>query len=475
LRCLSEGEYGTLEILNRLGEVVLLCLLFNGLRQALLAFYNQAKGEAERRAVLGSALCLTLGFLGLGAAGVCLAAEPISERLDLGGPGLLRLAVVSVFLEALSLLFLALAQARVQSVFFAVVSFGQFIVRVVLCIVLVALCGWGVEGVLLASCVASGIFTAWLLVREVVRGGLRIDPGQLKAMFWFALPFVPGGLGFFVLNSGDRFFLLDHASRADLGAYALGYKLAVLVQLFSRRPLYQVWNARMYEAAGRADAPIVFGRVTTRILAAYVGVGLALCLVADEVVLLLGGGGYLQAGAIIAPVTLAYFFLTAADLMDAGFYVRRRTAWKTPVVLGSTAATLALYALLIPAWGIHGAALATLFGFVIHAALTQLVVQRIFPVRHEWGRLSALLGWAAALWLIGLALPSGWWMLPLKAGLWLLWPIGLWMAGVVSDEEKEWAREAVQWPRAAFCQSPSASEGRLTLAGARALTRGRGN
>src|SRR5258708_4190484 len=41
VRCLSESEYGTLDVFNRLGEVVILCLLYNGLRQALLAFHNQ--------------------------------------------------------------------------------------------------------------------------------------------------------------------------------------------------------------------------------------------------------------------------------------------------------------------------------------------------------------------------------------------------------------------------------------------------
>ena len=69
-----------------------------------------------------------------------------------------------------------------------------------------------------------------------------------------------------------------------LGVYALGYKLALVVKLFSRRPLYQVWSAQMYEAAQEPDAPVTFGKVFTRILAVYVGVGLALCLVSGEVV-----------------------------------------------------------------------------------------------------------------------------------------------------------------------------------------------
>src|SRR5262249_3367811 len=250
----------------------------------------------------------------------------------------------------------------------------------------------------------------------------------------------PGGLGFFLLNSGDRFFLLHHVDKAELGAYALGYKLALVVKLFSRRPLYMVWSARMYEAARQPDAPTVFGKVFTRMLAAEVGVGLALCLVASEAVRFLTGGGYQGAAAVIAPLVFGYLFLTAADLMDAAFYVKRRTAWKTPIMLGSTAVVLVLYALLIPPYGIHGAALATLFGFVAHAALTGVVSSRVFPGRYEWGRVMAATAWAVVLWLVAQGFPVSWWLLPAKALLWVAWPVALWHAGVISEEEKQWTR-----------------------------------
>jgi O-antigen/teichoic acid export membrane protein len=371
---------------------------------------------------------------------VMFAAVPLSRLLETGDPALLRLAVASVVLDSLALMLLALAQARVESVFFAVVTFGQFLLRVALSIVLVAGLGQGVAGVLIASAVASGLFALALLGREVVRGGLCVDRRQLKAMAWFALPFVPGGLGFFILNSGDRFFLLRHVDKAELGAYALGYKLALAVKLFSRRPLYMVWSARMYEAAREPDAPTVFGKVFTRIVAAEVGVGLALCLVAEEVVNFLSGSGYGGAASVIAPLVFGYLFLTAADLMDAGFYVKRRTAWKTPVMLGSTTVVLVLYAVLIPLYGMHGAALATLFGFVAHAVVTGVVSQRVFPVRYEWMRVTIAVAWAVAIWLAAQFLPATWWMLPAKAVLWLLWPVGLWRAGVISEEEKECAR-----------------------------------
>jgi O-antigen/teichoic acid export membrane protein len=193
----------------------------------------------------------------------------------------------------------------------------------------------------------------------------------------------------------------------------------------------------MYEAARRPDAPRYFGKVFTRVLLVYTGLGLGLCLIAEEVVALLGGGRYLSATAIIAPIVLAYFFQTAADLMDAGFYITRKTTWKLPIMLASTAVMLLLYALLIPTWGIGGAGGATLLGFAFMAWLTLEVSQRAFAVQYEWGRLLGMLLSAVLGWLIGRVLPAELWSLPVKAGLWLGWLAVQWWT-VFSEEEKHW-------------------------------------
>lgn len=451
VRCLSEEEYGVLDVLKRMGEVAILVLLYNGMRQALLAFYNQAKDEQERRAVVGSALFLSAAVLGGGGAIVMLLAGPITAWLDLGSPGVMQIAVLTVVLEALFLMLLALSQAREESTFFVLISVGQFLVQAGLCVLFVPVLGCGVGGILLASAIVAALFGGILFARELTRHGMSIDRRQLRAMFRFAAPFVPGGLGFFLLNSGDRFFLLASVGTAAIGVYALGYKLGLAVKEFSRRPLYQVWNARMYDAARRPDAPVVFGQVFTRVLGAYMLVGLALCLVAGEIVTLIGGDGYRGAAAIIPPVVLAYLFLSAADLMDAAFFIQRKTGRKMAVMLASTVVMLSLYAVFIPAHGIHGAAWATVLGFLFHASLTWTVSQRVFFVQYEWGRLAVLLLSAAGVAYAGSFLPVSWTVVPLKVAVWATWPASLWIAGVISTEEKRVARDmargAIGWMR----------------------------
>jgi O-antigen/teichoic acid export membrane protein len=251
---------------------------------------------------------------------------------------------------------------------------------------------------------------------------------------------MPGGLCFFLLHHGDRFFLLRYCGTEDVGTYALGYKLALAVGMFSLAPLYMVWSVRMYAVAGEPDAPEMFGRVFTRILAAYLLVALALGLFQDEVVHLLGGAPYARASAIVTPVLLAYFFQSAASLMDAGLYVRHRTGLKLGITLATTAVMLLSYALLIPRYGSMGAAVATLIGFAFLSGCTWVVTQRVFPVRYEWRRLATLLALVAVLWSISRLLPADRWVWLVKAGLWLLAPVAVWSTGLISHPEREHVR-----------------------------------
>jgi O-antigen/teichoic acid export membrane protein len=449
LRCLTPYEYGVLEVVGRLAETVGTCLLFGGFRQALMTFYQQAGSDGERRQVVSATFLLVVGSCLAGGASAMLFSPSLGAWLthdlnhDGGAPApfLLRLAVLGILLEPLCLIPLALMQARAESSGYSVVVVGQFLVRVGLCILLVRYLHWGVTGTLTATAATGALFGLALSVRELSRGAAWPSFRQQRALLAFSLPMLPGGLCFFVLHHGDRFFLLHYCSTSEVGLYGLGYKLAMVVSAFSVAPLYMVWSARMYAVAEQTGAGDVFGRVFTRILAAYLYAGLGLCLYAEEVVVFLGGANYRAAAWIIAPVVFACFFQSASSLMDAGFYVRRRTGVKLALTFATTAVMLILYRALIPSWGGHGAALATLGGFAFLAGVTYLVTQRMFPVRYEWARLAKLVALATGLWLLGRHLPGGPVGFGARGTLWLAAPVLAWCLGLMHREEIQFVGE----------------------------------
>jgi O-antigen/teichoic acid export membrane protein len=124
--------------------------------------------------------------------------------------------------------------------------------------------------------------------------------------------------------------------------------------------------------------------------------------------------------------------------------VRHCTGRKLAVTVAATLVTLAGYALLIPLWGVMGAALATLAGFAFLAAATYVVTQRIFYVEYEWSRLSGLCLLAGALWLMGTWLPNGAWGMAGKGALLASAPVLAWLGGLSSAEDRRTVRAVLQ-------------------------------
>lgn len=447
-RYLTPADYGVLEVLSRLAETVGTFLMFGGLRQALMTFYQQSPDEADRRQVVATMFSLLGTTILLGGGLVLALADPMSRLLNHfmhagAAPisaGLLRLALLTIMLEPLSQVPLTLLQARVESMRFVIINVSQFLLRIALCVLFVKYLHGGVAGALGSSVAVAALFGFVLCLREMSRSSGRPDIQKLRGLLRFALPLVPGGLCFFVLHHGDRFFLLRYCDMQDVGTYALGYKLALAVGMFSLSPLFMVWSSQMYKAAQGDDAPEVFGAAITRILAVYLLAALALALFQDEVVRLLGGAAYARASGVVAPVLLACFFQSAASLMDAGLYVRHRTGLKLGITMATTTVMLLMYALLIPNYGSMGAAVATLIGFAFLAVCTWAVSRHVFPIQYEWSRLAVLLLLAIAFWLVSRLLPVVWWAWPVKAGLWLLGPVLVWRTGLMSSVEKEQVR-----------------------------------
>ncbi len=435
-RYLSPAEFGVLEMLNRIGEVFSICLLANGIRLAAFTFYCQGKDEQDRRTTAATVLFApAVILLGSGLVAAVLAPS-LGGLAGVHNSWLLVVAIVLVMLEGTTVVPLVLLQARMESTYYVGVTGAMFCLRIVLTVAVVAGLGWGIWGVLGASGVTSLLFGVFLTWREFRQSSFRPDLKKLREILAFCWPFLPAGLCGMVLHNGDRFFLMNYCGADEVGRYALGYKLVVAVVMLSTDPLRQVWTVRMFQAFELPDASIFVGRVCTRILAVLVFASMGLCIFDQAFIGIIASPSYHDAVRVVGPVALAYFFWCAANLMDAVFWVRRRSGLKSWILLASCAVTLSLYAGLIPRYGAMGAAYATLGGMMTHCGITFVVSQRLFRVHYESGRLCAMLGLSLALTITAECMADDVPNLVTKVILWMSFPIILWTGGIVSEEEK---------------------------------------
>jgi O-antigen/teichoic acid export membrane protein len=423
---LSPSEFGVLEIIDRVTRVINICLMTGGIAQAAMAFYLQAEDKVERERVAASVALLLLICFVVACSLTIAIAPALSGWLQIDDPGLFVFGVLAFLTQLAMIIPLTLMQARLESVAYVSVCLVMSLLRVALAILFVAFWGWGLYGIYWSILITSVGFGSALTIRELRLGSVRVDWQRCKEMALFSVPFLPTGLMGFVMSTSDRFFLLTSVDIAAVGIYALGAKIAAAVGMFTTTPLFQVWTARMYTELKRPGGSEYGGRMLTHMLVAYGLGGMGICLFHQEALSLMNSSKFVGAGSIIAPLVLANGFFFMSNFMECAFYVQRRTSLKPVTALVSTSVTLALYALLIPRYGIQGAAYGTLLGCAAKVGVTYVIAQRVLHIHYDLGAIVTLL----AISVICYVPTADWEMAPqtflAKCGIMMAWMAAIW-------------------------------------------------
>jgi O-antigen/teichoic acid export membrane protein len=431
-------EYGVLELLNRSQELLLL-LVSLGLRSTLLTFYQMEKDRPERRKKLYSTalqFLMASSFLMLLVAGMF--SKTGSELLfnASGYSKAIILILISTYFESLFQTAALYLQSEIKSELYVTVFASRAVFSVLVNLVLVSYMGWGLYGILWATLTQTFISTALLLVYTFIKTGTGFDPSLARDMMRFGLPLVPGAFAMFALNNGDRYFLNAYATQADVGIYGLGYRLGMLTMSLVLMPFGKIWSATMVDISRQTDGPVRLGRIATYLLAASAFSTLGVSLFSPFALRLLTTPVYWDAYKVVAVVGAAYIFYSWTVIIDASFYITKKTAYKSIILALSCAVVLPMYGILIPRYGTMGAAWATLLGFAAFAAISGFYGQRVYRINYESGRIAGMFAIATALYLLGTVIPPEKWTMSIlfRALVSFAYPVVLWVFFATVDE-----------------------------------------
>jgi O-antigen/teichoic acid export membrane protein len=438
---LKPADFGILEILFRTADIVNI-LIAAGVAIAIIRFYTLEDDPVAKKAVISTGLISIFGIGTIIVGTLILEAEWLTRLVcqDTELVFLVRLMLVVCLMEALCVVPLAYAQARIKSIAFVAFSLFKFILSVSLNIFFVTGLGMGVKGVMTANVIA-GIVSAILVTLWTIRQtGLHFHTRLLPRLLKFSLPFIPGALFLFILNSADRFFLQRYATDAIVGLYGLGYRLGTMVSIVVQEPFGKIWAVYVFKIAKRDDYRTIYPAVFKLLTFSHAFVGLALSIYAPEVVKIVSSPDYFEACRIIPLITLSYLFWLASAYFDISFYIMGKTFYK-PFLMGFGAIVVSLfYWWLIPLYDMYGAAWSTLLGFAFFAAATYLVANRIYPLKYDFFRFGMLIGLGVIVYLIS-TIDFGisfLFLLGLKLVLVCLFPLLLYLFKYFEEIELRW-------------------------------------
>ena len=300
-----------------------------------------------------------------------------------------------LFFDTLELIPFAALRLQRRAKFFATVKLLNIGINLVLSIYLLVSLRWGIDGILLANLVASAVTFVVLLPFSWSQFAFVFRSDLYKEMLRFALPLIPVALSGIVLQIADRPILKYLVDDRSVGIYQANYRLGIFMAVITATFEY-AWRPFFLSHAKDPNAKQLFSRVMTYYLLVTFSVFLVLCLFLPAFIthrffgVSLIASQYWEGLPVVPWVLLGYIFSGIGTNLNAGIQIEKKTMYLLPTSLSGSVSNVLLNFVLVPVWGIMGAAYATTIGYAIVAVSLFVVVQRIYPIRYEYGRILKL-------------------------------------------------------------------------------------
>lgn len=452
-RVLTPEDYGILEILALSSDIISM-LAGLGIGSAVTRYYYLYTEESDRARVVSTA-ALLLGAIFVVVAGIGVALSAQLAALLLGSADkapLISLAVAGLALGMLIEVPLVVLRTKQKSQSVLLAGVIRLLLALSLNILFVVVLGMGVRGVLFSTILAAVLVGGVLTYRLFREHGVKLSRDIARQLMRYGAPLVVWNLSSFVLHFSDRYFLRTSTSLEIVGLYSLGYKLAMLVSMFVMTPFSDIWFPKAMEIVrkeGAAGTPILRGILSLYNLV-LITTALGVALFTADAVRVLIGAEFQGASKPVPVLCLAMVFFGYRPMSQVGAMISEKTSAVALASALAAAAVLALNAVLVPRYGMMGAAYATLGAFMLEFFVMRALSERFFPLELSWWRQFAPLAIAMLVWLaLTTVLPPGASLvlsISVKTGAMLLFAGLLVVTGVVSAEQRQQIVAALRDP-----------------------------
>lgn len=390
---ISTDEFGRYSLLMAFYTIAAV-FYQGGLTSALTKFYLDSEDEKQRCKIFSSVVNLIL-FTGVSLTALAAVFSNDLSTMILGldkFSGLVLLTVFSLFIESLVATVLQLLKTKELSR--KVVSFSAIsaVTNLLMNILLVYYLGWGIKGIIAAQLI-SALFVLLILFPTISKEYTFIfETPLVKNILAFSYPLIAAGILATAVDVIDRFIINHYLGEEVTGIYSFSYKIALVMNVFviSMRTAWTPYSIRLFRAGNYSND---YGKVLTKIIALSSIIFLATSLLAGDLFNFTFDGKYLlnpsyQGGVIIIPIVLiAYSFNALAGYYSIYPFITGKSFYFFYADLIALVFNLSFNYLLIPKYGIVGAAIATLLSYCAGFIFYFLISYKKLQINYQLNKI----------------------------------------------------------------------------------------
>jgi len=260
---------------------------------------------------------------------------------------------------------------------------------------------------------------------------------RLAEVLRYGLPLVIGGLSMWSINSIDRFFLVNYSTLDQVGLYSVGIRLASVVGFITWA--FRLANAPFqFEISYSKDAPQIYARTLTYFVLITSLVCVPLALFAKPILRLLTREAYLGANIVVGLAAYSAVAYGMYQIIGVGLLITKKTLFTSVAIsIGAIANVIFLF-LLVPPFGMLGAAVSVLLTHAAVLTILYIGAQRAYPVPYDLKRISTILVFAGIVIGVRLIINTNHIVVEIlsASGLFIVYLIMLSLLSVITVNEK---------------------------------------
>lgn len=192
---------------------------------------------------------------------------------------------------------------------------------------------------------------------------LEVDFILVKPALKFGTGLILGSVSTWVLSLIDRRFISEYHGLSDVGIYSLAATIGMLISpvfLTPFRKVFTPFKFSVYNKPGGKDKIIHFYNVYIFLCVLCV---LGLSLYGELLIHILATKEYYEAAKIIPLIAISYFFWGLNEFYGLGVNIKNKTFINSLIAGSAALMNVLLNVLLVPNYGIYGAAVATIMSY----------------------------------------------------------------------------------------------------------------
>lgn len=376
-RNMSQDDFGLYSLMISV-QALLAIFSTAGIVSGLSRFYNEFD---DKNLVKNTALIFVIVLGALLTTGSYFCGDAIYRLMfGVSETGRIQLLVVMASTAMLSITSVYGTYFNMQDKAFlnSTINIARSVLLLGFSVALIVVMQLGVLGALIAQLCAYGIVAAVLMLLDWKNLQPEISGEMLKPMLKYSLGLIPGQISGWVYTLIDRYFIKFMLGLAPVAVYSMGFRLGMLMEPVFLYPFKSVFTAFKYREYKSHDAQAKIRTFFTYYVAIGWFVTLGVSTFARAAILLLSTADYIEAAYVVPLVGFSYFVYGLGEFYSMGIHISNKSGLESIILFCAAILSVVLNFLLIPLFGIYGAALTTVASYMFMNLVYYIVGKRYY-------------------------------------------------------------------------------------------------